>query len=313
MEVIVRPLRKEDLPDADRIMRLAFGTFMQMPEPEKFGEGADHVRTRWIADPNAVFAAEVDGKLVGSNFATKWGSFGFFGPLTVHPDFWDKGVAKRLLEPTMDLFSKWGISHSALFTFAHSPKHLGLYQHFGFWPRYLTPIMSKTVQTSTDSGEWSKFSDVPETEKDHYLAKCRDLTGSVYEGLDLEREILAVRNQKLGDTVMLWHGNALTGFAVCHCGPGTEAGNETCYIKFATTGKGPEAGDAFDGLLKACAQYARTGGMKDVLAGVNAGCHDAYQRMIAGGFRTDFVGVLMLNPNLPAFDTLDSYVICDLR
>jgi len=117
MEVKIRPLREEDLPDADRIMRLAFGTFLSMPEPERFGEGADHVRGRWIADPNSAFAAECDSKLVGSNFVTRWGSFGFFGPLTVHPDFWDKGIAKQLLEPTMNLFSKWGVNHKALFTF----------------------------------------------------------------------------------------------------------------------------------------------------------------------------------------------------
>jgi len=313
MEVKIRPLREEDLPDADRIVRVAFGTFMQMPEPEKFAEGTDHVKTRWIADPNAAFAAEVDGKLVGSILAAKWGSFGFFGPLTVEPDFWDKGIAKRLLDPVMELFDKWGVSHAALFTFAHSPKHLGLYQKFGFWPRYLTPVMSKTVQAGKESGKWSKFSEVSEAEKEGYLAKCRKLAGLVYKGLDLEREILAVRDQKLGDTVMLWQGGVLAGFAVCHCGHGTEAGNELCYIKFATAGKGPKAGDAFDGLLRVCEQYARMRGMTDVLAGVNTACHDAYRRMIAGGFRTDFVGVLMLRPNQPAFDNPDSYVICDLR
>jgi len=313
MEVMIRPLRKEDLPAADRIMRLAFGTFMRMAEPEKFGEGADHVKTRWMADPNAAFAAEWDGKLVGSNFVTRWGSFGFFGPLTVHPDFWDKGVAKRLLKPTMDLFIKWGVSHAALFTFAHSPKHLGLYQKFGFWPRYLTPIMSKTVRPTSGSWDWSKFSDVSEGEKERYLTKCQNLAGCVCKGLNLNREILAVRDQKLGETLMLWEGNALKGYAVCHCGPGTEAGNGTCYIKFATTGKGPEAGDAFDRLLNASEQYARRSGMKNLLAGVNSGCHDAYRKMLARGFRTDFVGVLMLKPNEPALDNPDSYVICDLR
>lgn len=312
MEVIIRPLRKEDLPNADRTMRLAFGTFMHMPEPEKFGEGADHVKTRWLADPNAAFAAESDGKLVGSNFVTRWGSFGFFGPLTVHPVFWDKGVAKRLLEPTMDLLNKWGVSHAALFTFAHSPKHLGLYQKFGFWPRYLTVIMSKDVQPS-ESLEWSKFSEASDGEKERYLAKCRDLAGHVYKGLNLEREIRAVRDQKLGETVMVWESNLLKGFAVCHCGAGTEAGNDTCYIKFATAGKGPEAGDAFDGLLKASEQYSLRSGMKVLVAGVNSGCHDAYRRMIARGFRTEFVGVLMLKPNEPALDNPDSYVICDLR
>jgi hypothetical protein len=44
---------------------------------------------------------------VASNFATRWGSVGFFGPLTVRPDLWDRGVAKRLIEATMELFAKW--------------------------------------------------------------------------------------------------------------------------------------------------------------------------------------------------------------
>jgi len=313
MEVIIRPLREEDLPVADRVMRLAFGTFMHMSEPERFGEGMDHVRTRWIADPASAFAAEVDGRLVGSNFVTRWGSFGFIGPLTVHPDFWDKGVAKKLLVPAMELFSKWGVSHRALFTFAHSPKHLGLYQGFGFWPRYLTPVMSKTIETDDGAGEWSKFSDVPASEQRQCLAECRTLAGTLYRGLDLEREILAVIDQKLGDTITQWDREALTGFAVCHCGPGTEAGNDTCYLKFATSGQGFNGGSAFDRLLTACEAYAHAQGASELVAGVNTACHDAYQRMLARGFRTDFIGVLMLNPNQPAFDKPDSYVICDLR
>jgi GNAT superfamily N-acetyltransferase len=312
MEVNVRPLRKEDLPDADRIMRVAFGTFMQMPDPEKFGEGMDHVKTRWVADPKASFAAEVYGKLVGSVFLTKWGSFGFFGPLTVHPDYWDKGVAKRLLEPTIELFGKWGVSHTALFTFAQSPKHLGLYQKFGFWPRYLTPIMSKPIQFG-ESGNWSTFSNGSVAERERYLAKCKGLSSSVYNGLDLVREILAARDQKLGDTVMLWEGDTLKGFAVCHCGIGTEAGADTCYVKFATAGKGMEAESDFNRLLNACAEYGRRRGMANVLAGVNTACHNAYRTMLEAGYRTEFQGVMMSRPNEPAFEYPDSYVICDLR
>ena len=37
------------------------------------------------------------------------------------------------------------VRHEGLFTFAHSPEHIALYQHFGFWPRFLTAIMSKPV------------------------------------------------------------------------------------------------------------------------------------------------------------------------
>ena len=87
----------------------------------------------------------MNGKLAGSNFVTNWGSFGFFGPLTVFPELWDQHIAQRLLGPTMDLFHQWGVREAGLFTFAHSPKHIGLYQKFGCWPRFLTAIMSKSV------------------------------------------------------------------------------------------------------------------------------------------------------------------------
>lgn len=42
----------------------------------------------------------------------------------------------------MDCFARWGTAHIGLFTFPHSPKHLYLCQTFGFWPRFLVPIMA---------------------------------------------------------------------------------------------------------------------------------------------------------------------------
>ncbi len=45
-----------------------------------FSGDADYVRTRWLADPKTALGAEIDGKLVGSNFATRWGSVAFSDP-----------------------------------------------------------------------------------------------------------------------------------------------------------------------------------------------------------------------------------------
>jgi GNAT superfamily N-acetyltransferase len=313
VDVIVRRLRQEDLMDADRIVRVAFGTLFGAPDPEKFGEGIDHVRARWLADPNAAFAAEVNGRLVGSNFAARLGTFGYFGPLTVHPDFWDRGVATRLLEPTMELFREWEVTHMALFTLANSPKHLGLYMKFGFWPRSLTLIMSKPARTSGGSDKWSKFSDVPDEEKERSLSMCRNLTDSIYRGLDFGGEILSVRNQKLGDTVLLSEDDTLNALAVCHCGVGTEAGRDTCYIKFGAVRNGLNQDQSFDNLLNACEELAVERGMTNLVAGVNTACQNACKRMIAHGYRWEDQGVLMLKPNEPAFDKPDCFVICDLR
>jgi RimJ/RimL family protein N-acetyltransferase len=59
---------------------------------------------------------------------TNWGSFGFFGPLSVHPDFWNQGVAKELIAAVCNRFEEWGIKQAGLFTFPNSAKHHALYQ-----------------------------------------------------------------------------------------------------------------------------------------------------------------------------------------
>jgi hypothetical protein len=78
-----------DLAEVDRIFRVAFGTFLGLPQPEQFAADTGAIVSRWRTDPESTFVAEVDGKIAGSNFATIWGSFGFFGPLTVRPDLCD--------------------------------------------------------------------------------------------------------------------------------------------------------------------------------------------------------------------------------
>jgi len=79
-EVAIRALRADDLDAADRVMRIAFGTFLGVPDPITVFGDADYVRSRFRAEPGWAFAAERDGEVVGSNFATRWGSYGVFGP-----------------------------------------------------------------------------------------------------------------------------------------------------------------------------------------------------------------------------------------
>jgi hypothetical protein len=81
--VLVGPLQSIDVSEADRIFPVAFGTFLGLPNPVEFAGDADYVRTRWAADPSAAFGAYLGKDLVGSNFATRWGSVAFFGPLTL--------------------------------------------------------------------------------------------------------------------------------------------------------------------------------------------------------------------------------------
>lgn len=311
-DVSIRPLQEGDLDAADRVMRVAFGTYLGAPDPIMVFGDAEYVRPRFAAEPRWAFAAELDGELVGSNFATRWGSFGFFGPVTVRADLWDRGIARRLMEPILDLFEQWQVRQAGLFTFPQSPKHIGLYQKFGFWPQHLTPLMEKHVAPPSGVHEHSTYSTVSEGERSAILSACRELTDSIFEGLDLEHEIRATDAQALGETVLLQEGSALCGFAVCHLGAG-EAGSGACFIKFGAVRPGQEAGDRFERLLNECEALAAVRGLERIVVGVNAARHDAYRRLLARGYRTWLEGVIMQRPNEPGYCRPDVYVIDDLR
>ena len=313
LNISVHPLQESDLSAADHIMRLAFGTFLGLPDPTSFMGDADYVRTRWQANPDAAFAAEINNEVVGSNFATNWGSVGFFGPLTIRPDLWDRGVGKRLMEPVMECFEKWDTKHAGLFTFPHSQKHIGLYQRVGFYPRFLTALMSRPVEPNGRSSAWTKFSDTPKSERAAIFDACRELTTAIYEGLDLEHEIRAVANQKLGDTVLVWDNSRLAGFAVCHSGAGTEAGSGVCYVKFGAARPGTDAEQNFNRLIDAYEEMASSQGLLRLAAGVNTARHEAYRKMLSRGFRTDILGVAMQKPNEAGYNRPGVYLIDDWR
>ena len=312
VEISVRQMREADLPAARSILRLAFGTFIGVPDPTSFAADKEYVATRWNANPSAALVAEGNGAVVGSNFASHWGSFGFFGPLTVRPELWNRRVAQKLLAATMDLFEAWRVREAGLFTFAHSARHVHLYQKFGFWPRLLTAIMEKPT-SATRPGVWLKYSDLDESEREQVLDACRALTDSILEGLDVRLEIQSVERQRLGDTVVLWDGDVLDAFAVCHCGEGTEAGAHTCYVKFAAVRPGQDMERRFDQLLKACEALAVERGLKRLEAGVNLARSRAYRSLLQQGFRTAMQGVAMQCADSPGFNRPDVFIADDWR
>ena len=313
MDTIIRPMTEDDLPEASRIIGLAFGTFLGAPDPATFWGDQDYARTRWLADPTAAFVAEQGGVLIGSNFATRWGSVGFFGPLTIHPDYWNGGFGQRLLEPVMALFDSWGVSHAGLFTFAQSPKHVGLYQRYGFWPRALTAIMSKPVRSGRAEGGWERYSVLAEAEREEVLRACASLTDKLYQGLDVAREIRATQAQGLGDTALLREEGELVGFAVCHCGAGSEAGSGKCYVKFAAVASGAGEVARFERLLDACEALAAARCMERLEAGVNTARHEAYRCMLEWGMRTDIQGIAMQRDNQPGYNRPGVFLIDDWR
>jgi GNAT superfamily N-acetyltransferase len=312
-DITIRSIEGRDLEAANRICNLAFGTFLNVPDPTRFFGDMDYFRSRVGAPNTAGFVAERGGELVGSNLLVRWGSVAFFGPLSVRPDLWDAGVGKQLLAPTLDKFRAWGVTHSGLFTFPQSAKHVGLYYKHGFHPRFLTPVMGKRVAPDAKAGGWTTWSAVPASQRTATIASARRLTGTLYPGLDVSDEFGAVESRGLGDTVLLGAPEKLEGLAVCHVGPGTEAGSGVCYVKFAAAFSGPGAAARFGRLLDAIEAFAASRGAEFISAGVNTEREEAYKAMLERGFRTRMQGVIMHAKNIAGYSRPGVFALDDWR
>lgn len=313
MTAAVRPLTERDLPEADRIFRLAFGTFVRLPNPLDFSGDAEILASRWRGGPAAAFAAWSDGRFVGSNWLARWGSVGLFGPLSVEPALWGAGLGKALLEPTLEFMRRPEIAQAGLFTFAESALHVGLYQRFGYWPGALTAVMEKAVAPGAESVGGALFSEVAEGERASCLDACGALTNAVYDGLDVRSEILSVERQRMGDTVLLLDGSRLAALAVCHVGPKSEAGSGTLYVKFGAAAPGAQGAETLTRLLAACEALARRRGVARLVAGTSAARRDAFLALRAFGLRPFIQGIAMHLDGKVGFNRPDAFVIDDWR
>jgi len=314
MGIEIGPLKAADLEEADRIFRVAFGTFLGMPDPSiAFGD-TDTVRSRWRARNTLALAARQEGVLVGSNIVTRWGSLGLFGPLTVRPDLWDRGIARALLDETVAVFEGWKVSLRGLFTFPQSPKHISLYQRYGFCPRYLTFIWTRSpLALETASPVPRLYSQTESGEAREVLLQCREISEGAFPGLDLEGEILSAHDQQIGDTILLFDDSRLEAFAVCQEGAGSEAGSEGAYVKFGLSRPGPGSLRNLSSLIAGAEAFAASRGRGHLEIGCNASHPDACRLLRTRGYKIEFIGVSMHSPDEPGYHRPEVTLVDDWR
>ncbi|HUB96149.1 MAG TPA: GNAT family N-acetyltransferase [Stellaceae bacterium] len=308
--VSIRAMTAQDFDEADRVRRLAFGTYFQVPEPMQFG-GDRSLQSRWNAYPGGGVVAVSGDRIVGMAFASELGSFGMLGPVAVLPEFWRQGVARQLMAAVVAIIDRWQCRLAGLFTFPQSAQHIRLYQQFGFWPRHLTPVMAKPVAAKAEIAGTMRVSG--DADRTVLMARCGALAGAIFPGLDLGREMEAVADGKQGDVIVLTEGSSVAAFAICHCGPGSEGGSAHCYVKFAFARPGTTGSDRLERLIQACESYAAARGAQSMSAGTSTGRHFAYRLLVGMGFRTQLTGIQMHRPWIEAYDRADVFALDDWR
>lgn len=309
-QVEISLLQERELPEAEKLLRLSFGTFLGLTEPMNFSNGATYTN-RWYKDPQAVFAAKLDSKLVGFSMVANWGSCGGFGPIVVHPDYWDQGIGYQLMKTSWSKFEQWGTQQIIFCTHANSPKHIHLYVKVGAEPRFLIALFRKAISATQEKPvpKAKRYSQLSPQEQENSLKAAYQLTNKIYSGLDWRSEILLLQKLSMGDSLFIWEDAELIGFAICHYGAGSEAAADNCYVKLAAA----KSALAFEQIIDECETLTQILALSSLVAGVDTACIDAYRRMLAKEFQLKSLSISMHQPNEPGYSRPDVYVIEDRR
>jgi hypothetical protein len=200
-----------------------------------------------------------------------------------------------------------------LVTHPQSPKHVRLYESYGFRMQRITAVMTKPIAAGAAGGAATLLSHRGGAAREGTLAGICALTGEIFPGLDVTAEAADIVDHKLGDTLLLGDPEAPEGVALCHHGAGSEASAGTVFVKFAAVRGGDGGPDRFRRLLAACEGFAVRRGAPHLVAGTNTGRAEAYAIMQGAGFRTTMNTIAMIRPSGEGYNRPGIFAVDDWR
>lgn len=140
----IRPFRPEDLPTLKQITADAFdGVSIDQGIEREFGlihghgwkwRKARHLDVDAQREPEGIFVAEVDGRIVGC--LTTWqdheAGIGHIPNLAFLPEFRGQGFGRKLIEFALERFRKAGLSYARIETLVQNDVGNHLYESIGF-------------------------------------------------------------------------------------------------------------------------------------------------------------------------------------
>jgi hypothetical protein len=214
------------------------------------------------------------------------------------------------------------VTLEGLATYPYSPKHLVLYQKFGFKPKALVAVTAKSLERRElapapkpvrGGPQVHRFSTIDEGKKKGLLARLRAITNKLYRGLDLTKEIEIVNGLGLGDTVLMEKDRAIVGFAICHTPGVSEAPQGTLYIKFGAIDPARRRPEHFAQLLAAAEDFGVAAGCQRIIAPVYTPYWRAYQTLLASGYQMEMLMIRMKRGRHVDYEREEDFVLDDWR
>lgn len=208
MNVTLRPGRPED---AERCGKICFEAFTAIAERHHFPpdfpspEFAIELLAGLLAHPGFyAVVAEIDGRVVGSNFLDERSSIAGVGPITVDPAVQDRTVGRQLMQQVLDRAALRGFPGVRLVQTAYNSRSLALYARLGFVAR--EPLA--TMQGGPLAVHIPGYTVRPATERD--LDACNRLCAKVH-GHNRGGELADAITQ--GAATLVEHDGRITGYA----------------------------------------------------------------------------------------------------
>jgi predicted N-acetyltransferase YhbS len=135
----IRPVRAQDAEQCGRICYEAFAAIAdQHAFPRDFPavEAATTACSIMIGHPQFFgVVAELDGRVVGSNFLDERSTIYSVGPITVQPRYQDRQVGRQLMSAVLDRADQLGVRGVRLVQAGYHSRSLSLYATLGFAAR----------------------------------------------------------------------------------------------------------------------------------------------------------------------------------
>ncbi|MEO7085206.1 MAG: GNAT family N-acetyltransferase [Gemmatimonadaceae bacterium] len=218
------------------------------------------------------------GRIVSFNMVHRSGTEGWMGPLAVRTEYQGSGTGKEMVMRGVEWLKSQGATVIGLETMPRTMDNIGFYSRLGFIPGRLT--LTTTLEAGYADAPAVLFGHLSARERDSALEECRALVHRLSPGSDYSREIVLTHELVLGDTVLLYHGSTLAGFALAHTAPLVEgrARDELRVLKLVL-----EDETRFDEFLTAISDFARRSGTRRIAVRLQGEFLAPYQRMIALG------------------------------
>jgi GNAT superfamily N-acetyltransferase len=241
------------------------------------------------AGEGAMLWRDPRGTIAAFNIAHRCGVEGWMGPLAVREDCQGSGQGKDIVNAGLNLLKRSGCAVIGLETMPRTMDNIGFYSGLGFVPARLTVTLTLDALASPRAPRL--LSSLHAAGRDSAIRECAALVDEMMPGFDYTREIELTHELALGDTLLTYEGDRLTGFALCHSAPLVEGRtrDELRVLKAVVR----EEND-FDEMLVLLGDFAYRAATARVAIRLQGDYASLYRRLVGLGARVRWTDLRMV-------------------